>query len=482
MSTLKEKTAKGLGWGFVDNFVGAGVTAVVSILLARILSPEEFGLIGMITIFISLGASLMDSGFSGALIRKKGASDKDFSTVFYTNLLLSIVIYALLFALAPSIAGFLDNEILSDLIRVLGLSVIIISFTQVQKVIFIRKIDFKTQAIISLSASLVSGVVSIWMALKGFGVWSLVVQQLSKQAVVSLLMWVFSSWKPSFTFSVSSFKEMFSFGSRLLACSVISVIWNEIYSFVIGKMYNPVSVGYFVRAEKFKSMVTSNIGQVVQKVGYPVMSSINDDPERQVRVYRKVVRLTMLLTSTLVFGLAGCAEAMIEVLIGPKWLHSAEFLKILAISGLFLPMILSSVNVFNANGKSNITLILEIIKTLLAVIPVTLGIIFDINALLWGMAGVSVMSYLIHAVFVSKEIKYSVTKQIGDILPFIVISTVMSFIVSLVGTVGLSPLLLLIVQVGTGFIIVLLSYEFIYKSEEYYDVKNQVLKMLHLKK
>lgn len=482
MSTLKEKTAKGLGWGFVDNFVGAGVTAVVSILLARILSPEEFGLIGMITIFISLGASLMDSGFSGALIRKKGASDKDFSTVFYTNLILSIVIYALLFALAPTIARFLNNEILSDLIRVLGLSVIIISFTQVQKVTFIRKIDFKTQAIISLSASLVSGVVSIWMALKGFGVWSLVVQQLSKQAVVSILMWVFSSWKPSLTFSISSFREMFSFGSRLLACSVISVIWNEIYSFVIGKMYNPVSVGYFVRADKFKSMVTSNIGQVVQKVGYPVMSSINDDPERQVRVYRKVVRLTMLLTSTLVLGLVGCAEAMIEVLIGPKWLPSAEFLKILAVSGLFLPLILSSVNVFNANGKSNITLILEIIKTLLAVIPVTLGIILDINALLWGMAGVSVVSYLIHALFVSREIKYSVIEQVGDILPFIVISTVMSFIVSLMGTIPLSPLPLLILQVGVGFIIVLLSYEFIYKSEEYFDVKNQILKMLHIKK
>lgn len=482
MSTLKEKTAKGLGWGFVDNFVGAGVTAVVSILLARILSPEEFGLIGMITIFISLGASLMDSGFSGALIRKKGASDKDFSTVFYTNLILSIVIYALLFALAPTIAWFLNNEILSDLIRVLGLSVIIISFTQVQKVTFIRKIDFKTQAIISLSASLVSGVVSIWMALKGFGVWSLVVQQLSKQAVVSILMWVFSSWKPSLTFSISSFREMFSFGSRLLACSVISVIWNEIYSFVIGKMYNPVSVGYFVRADKFKSMVTSNIGQVVQKVGYPVMSSINDDPERQVRVYRKVVRLTMLLTSTLVLGLVGCAEAMIEVLIGPKWLPSAEFLKILAVSGLFLPLILSSVNVFNANGKSNITLILEIIKTLLAVIPVTLGIILDINALLWGMAGVSVVSYLIHALFVSREIKYSVIEQVGDILPFIVISTVMSFIVSLMGTIPLSPLPLLILQVGVGFIIVLLSYEFIYKSEEYFDVKNQILKMLHIKK
>lgn len=482
MSTLKEKTAKGLGWGFVDNFVGTGITAVVSILLARILSPQEFGLVGMIAIFISLGNSLMDSGFSGALIRKKDATDKDLSTVFYTNLILSIVIYAILYLCAPAIGSFLGNSFLTTLLRVLGLSVVIMSFTQVQKVNFIRKIDFRTQAIISLAASLVSGVVSIWMALKGCGVWSLVAQQLSKQAVVSLLLWVFSTWKPSFTFSFASFKEMFGFGSRLLACSLISVIWNEIYSLVIGKMYNPIAVGYFTRAEKFKTMVTSNIGQVVQRVGYPVMSSIRDDVERQVRVYRKVVRLTILLTSTLVLGLIGCADAMIDVLIGPKWLPAAHYLRILGISGMFLPLILSSVNVFNANGKSDITLLLEIIKTALAVIPVTLGIIFDIDALLWGMVGITLLSYLIHAAFVSKEIPYSVGQQVRDILPPIVISACMAVAVHFVGMVEMAPFPLLLLQVAVGFVIVLVCYEFICPSEEYTELKGMVLKVLHLKK
>lgn len=482
MSTLKEKTAKGLGWGFIDNFVGTGITAVVSIILARILSPEEFGLVGMIAIFIALGNSLMDSGFSGALIRKENVTDKDLSTVFYTNLILSIIIYAILFVSAPFIAEFLNTPILVKLVRILSLSVLIMSFTQVQKVNFIRKIDFRTQAIISLAASLVSGIASIWMALDGYGVWSLVVQQLSKQAVVSLLLWIFSTWKPSAVFSWSSFKEMFYFGSKLLACSIISVIWNEIYSLVIGKMYNPVSVGYFTRAEKFKSLVTSNIGQVVQRVGYPVMSSIQNDPQRQVRVYRKVVRLTMLITSTLVMGLIGCADAMIEVLIGAKWLPAAEYLRILGLSGIFLPLILSSVNVFNANGKSDKTLLLEIIKTALAVIPVTLGIVCNIKFLLWGMVGISLLSYLIHAAFVAKEINYTVWQQVKDILPFFIISSVMSILVHFIGELEIKALYLLVLQIAVGFAITLAAYEIFYKSEEYTDIKNEMMRVLRLKK
>lgn len=481
MSTLKEKTAKGLGWGFIDNFLGAGITAVVSIILARLLSPEEFGLVGMIAIFISLGSSLMDSGFSGALIRKREATDTDLSTVFYTNLLLSILIYLALYTSAPSISRFLNNDSLTLILRVMSVSVIIVAFTQVQKVNFVRKIDFRTQAIISLSASVVSGVVSIWMALAGYGVWSLVAQQISKQMVVSLLLWFFSKWRPSFTFSISSFREMFGFGSRLLACSLISVIWNEIYSLVIGKMYNPIAVGYFTRAEKFKTMVTSNIGQVVQRVGYPVLSSIQDDSERQLRVYRKVVRLTILLTSTLVLGLVGCADAMIEVLIGSKWLPAADFLRVLGISGMFLPLILSSVNVFNANGKSNITLLLEIIKTALAVIPVGLGILFDIQALLWGLVASTVLSYLVHALFVSREISYPFWSQLGDILPFIAISGLMSVAVHFTGLLPIAALPLLLLQIFVGFIIVLISYEFIYKPEEYTELKGEIWKFLRIR-
>ena len=483
MSTLKEKTAKGLGWGFVDNLLGAGFTAVVSIILARILSPEEFGLVGMITIFIVLGTNLMDSGFTNALIRKEEVTDKDLSTVFYTNLAIGLAIYSILYFTAPLIASFLEEGILVELLRVLGLSVVILSFGQVQRVTFIRKIDFRTQAIISMAASVVSGVCSIWMALEGCGVWSLVAQQLSKQATVALLLWVFSTWKPSLIFSVKSFREMFAFGSKLLACSIISVIWNEIYSFVIGKLYSPVSVGYFSRAEKFKSMVTINIGQVVQRVGYPVMSTIQNDPERQVRVYRKIVRLTILITSTLVMGLLGCADAMIEVLIGAKWLPAGDYLRILGLSGIFIPLLLGSVNVFNANGKSEITLKLEIIKTLLAVIPVTLGIIYNIEMLLWGMVGITVASYLIHAGYVSREIPYTVWMQVKDIMPYLVISGVMGLAVNYIGELLEAPaLVVLIVQVATGFAITVFSYEIVYKSEEYKDVRNEALKMLQIRK
>lgn len=482
-STLKEKTAKGLGWGFIESISGTGLTAIVSIILANILAPEQFGLVGMVAIFVTLGNSLMDSGFSGALIRKSDVTDKDLSTVFYTNLALGAGIYAILYAISPWVASFLGYEILTKLLRVLSLSVIIVSFTQVQKVNFIRKIDFKTQAIISLIAAVTSGVASIWMALTGWGVWALVAQQLSKQAMISILLWVFSSWKPSLVFSVKSFREMFNFGSKLLASSLISTIWNEIYSFVIGKMYNPVQVGYFVRADKFKSLVTQNIGQVVQKVGYPVMSTIQDDPTRQVRVYSRIVRLTMLITCTLVMGLLGCAESMIHVLIGEQWLPSVPYLRLLGLSGLFLPLILASVNVFNANGKSEVTLKLEVIKTLLAAIPVTLGIIYDINMMLWGMVAVSALSYLVHAWYVSKEIPYSLVRQVADIIPFFACSAVMGGVVYVIGNaIELSPLLTLLVQLAAGFVITVISYEFIYRAEEYRDIRNQALKVLKLKK
>ena len=482
MSTLKEKTAKGLSWGFIDSLSNTGFTAIISIILARILSPEEFGLIGMIAIFIALGNSLMDSGFSGALIRKESVTNEDLSTVFYTNLALGTIIYFILYAIAPAISIFLNTDILCNLIRVLGLSVIIVSFSQIQKVNFTRKIDFKTQAIISLIASLLSGVISIWMALTGFGVWSLVAQQLSRQCTISILLWIFSNWKPDATFSAKSFKEMFSFGSKLLACSLISVIWSEVYSFVIGKMYNPVTVGYFSRAEKFKGLATSNIGQVVQRVGYPIMSSIQNEPERQVRVYRRVIRVTVLLAGSLVMGLVGCADAMIEVLIGAKWLPASEYLRILGISGLFLPIIVVSVNVFNANGKSNITLILEVIKIFLAAIPILLGVIFNMKLMLWGIVGITFITYMIHAAFVAKEIEYSVWQQLKDIVPFIIISVIMSAIVYCVGMIDLKPVVQLILQIITGFLVLLVTYEYIYKAEEYTDIKGVLLKVLRIKK
>jgi teichuronic acid exporter len=483
MSNLKEKTAKGLGWGFVDNFLGTGVSALISIILARLLSPSDFGMVGMIAIFISVASSIMDSGFSGALIRKQNAGDADFNTVFYTNMVLGVILYIVLFFTAPAISSFYGIPLLRDIVRLMAISVIIVSFTQVQRAIFIRKIDFKTQTIISLSASLLSGVAGIWMALKGCGVWSLVVQQLSRLAIVSILLWCFSSWKPSFRFSVSSFKEMFSFGSKLMVSSLISVVWNEVYSLIIGKFYNPSLVGQYNRSEKFKTMVTTNIGQVVQRVSYPVMSNILDEKERQVRVYRKVIKTTVLITFTLGFGLMACADSMILSLIGDKWFPAIEFLRILLLSGIFLPLLYSSVNVFNVNGKSNLTLLLEVIKTILAVIPVLLGIYFSINALLWSLVGVSVVSYFIHAFFVAKVMNYSLRHQIADVLPYLGLSVLMGVFVYFTGWIlgDMIVYLKLCIQLLAGLLFTIFNYEIIFKSEEYGELKREFFRIIRLK-
>ena len=233
---LKAKTAKGVGWGFADNILGLGITAVANIILARILSPADFGIIGMTAIFMTLSTSLVDSGFTGALTRKKDTVKADFDTVFYFNLAVSCLLYAVLFFCSPFIARFFREPILVPVIRILGISLIINAFGIVQKIILVRRIDFRTQAWISLVSSFAAAVAAVAMAFYGFGVWSLVVLQVGKLAVNTILLWSLSRWHPGLCFSRKSFRDMFSVGSRLLITSIISTIWSEMYSFIIGKM------------------------------------------------------------------------------------------------------------------------------------------------------------------------------------------------------------------------------------------------------
>lgn len=482
MGNLKQQTAVGMSWSLIENIMGTGTTAIISIILANLLTPHEVGLVGMIAIFITLSNALMDGGFSGALIRKTEAEHKDYCTVFYTNLAISILLYAILYLTAPVVADFLNEPVLCGIIRIMGSSIIILAFSQVQRVYFIRRLDFKTQAIIAFCASLCSGAVSIVMAVKGWGVWSLVAQLLSKQAVQSILLWLFSSWKPGLCFSVRSFREMFNFGSKLVLSSIVSAMWSEVYAFAMGKLYTPAIVGLYSRADKFKSMVTSNIGMAAQRAGYPVLSRVNDDKERQMRVYRKMVRSTTLVISTLVSGLIATAPAMVETLIGEQWLPCAEYLRILALSGIFLPLMLTAVNLFNANGNSNRTLTLELIKTALAAIPVLAGVFVGIYAMLWAIAATTAIAYLIHLVYVSKEVECSVLQQIKDILPFLLISAVMGCAVYAIeyftAELPIAPLPLLLVQVATGAVLTLLLYEFVYNCEEYREMKSFVLSVI----
>lgn len=471
---LKTKTAKGVGWGFTENVLGSGITALANIILARILSPADFGIIGMTTIFMTLSTSLVDSGFTGALTRKKDTVKADFDTVFYFNLTVSCALYAVLYLCAPLIASFFSEEILVPIIRILGISLIINALGIVQRVILVRRIDFRTQAWISLASSVTAAVIAVTMAFCGFGVWSLVVLQVAKLAVNTLLLWIVSSWHPGRLFSKASFRSMFSFGSRLLLTSIVSTLWSEMYSLIIGKMYSSSVLGQYSRADKVKGMVTTNISTVMQKVSYPVLSSIQDESDRQVHVYRKVLKTTVLISFTAVFGMWAVAGPFMVTVFGNQWLPSVHYLRILCFSGLFLPLMMCSANVINADGRSDITLFLEILKTVMGLVPVIFGIFLSVEALLWSMVGVSAILYVIHAVYVSKVIRYSVGRQLMDILPVFMVSAVMGAAVNFMNMLSLPQWLLLIIQVAAGGVIIILIYEFVYRCSEYQDIKNEL--------
>ena len=475
---LKAKTAKGVGWGFADNILGLGITAAANIILARILSPADFGIIGMTAIFMTLSTSLVDSGFTGALTRKKDAVKADFDTVFYFNLAVSCLLYAVLFFCSPFIARFFKEPILVPVIRILGISLVINAFGIVQKIILVRRIDFRTQAWISLVSSFAAAVAAVVMAFYGFGVWSLVVLQVGKLAVNTILLWSVSKWHPGLCFSRKSFRDMFSFGGRLLITSIISAIWSEMYSFIIGKMYSSSVLGQYSRADKVKNMVTSNVSSVMQKVSYPVLASIQDEGERQINVYRKILKTTVLISFTAVFGVWAVAGPFILTFFGDQWLPAVGYLRIMCFSGLFLPLMMCSVNVINADGRSDITLVLEILKTVMGLIPVVFGIIFSVEALLWSMVGVSFILFVVHAAYVSKVIHYSVGRQLADILPTLCVSIVMALIVNAMNMLAIPQWLLLLLQICAGGTIVVLAYEFVYKSTEYRDIKNELFRLI----
>lgn len=480
VENLKEKTAKGVEWGFIDNLGGTGILAVVNLVLARLLTPQEFGIVGMTSIFITLSTSLVDSGFTGALTRKATVDEKDLNTVFYFNLLTSCVLYAVLFFTAPLIAVFFSQPVLTGVIRILGLSLIVTALSIVQKVILVRKLDFRTQAIVSVVSAVVSGAAGIWMAAAGFGVWSLVVMQLLRLALATVLLWLFSRWMPAFLFSVSSFREMFSFGGRLLLTAVISTVWSEIYSFIIGKVYAPSVLGQYSRADKFRNMVTSNVSIVMQRVTYPVLASIQDEKQRQARAYRKILRTTVLISFTSVLGLAAAAESFVLTLVGEQWVPAVGYLRILCLSGLFIPLMMCSSNIINANGRSDTTLYLEIMKTVLAVIPVLAGIFISMEALLWCTVAVSAVSYLVYALMVSRSVDYPVRAQLKDIAPYFVSSAVMASVVFCLSWLPVPQWAILLIQLAAGVAVTVFTYEKVYRNEEYQDVKNALLKLMKL--
>ena len=360
--TLKQKTISGLKWSFIDNTANIGLSFIIGIILARLLSPQEFGLIGMITIFIALASSFVNSGFSQALIRKQNCSQTDYSTIFYFNLIVGVVFYLLLFFTAGNISSFFNEPLLKPMVRVLSLGIIINALTLIQSTRLTKQINFKLQTKISIISTVISGAVGIVMAYRGFGVWSLIAKTIIGYFLTSVFLWYWNKWKPSFIFSISSFKELFSFGSKLLVSGIIDTIYRNVYYLVIGKYFSAVELGYYTRADQFQALPSSNLQGIIGRVSYPVMATIQDDIPRLREAYTKLIRSTMLITFVLMLGMAAIARPMILTLIGENWEPCVIYVQMLCFVGMFYPLHALNLNMLQIQGRSDLFLRLEIIK------------------------------------------------------------------------------------------------------------------------
>lgn len=463
-----------MGWSAVENVTRIGVTFVVSIILARLLSPEEYGLIGILTIFIAIFNAIVDSGFTNALIRKQNATDTDYSTVFYTNLVLSVFLAATLFFCAKPISVFFERPELVSLTQVMSSVVIINALAIVQRARTTKTVDFKTQTKITFISSIGSGVIGIAMAYMGYGVWALVGQQISNQLLSTVFFWIYNRWLPKFIFSWVSFKEMWTFGSKLLASGLIDTAWKEIYQIVIGKCYSPATLGLYTRAKQFADLCSSNLTSVVQRVSYPVLSTIQDDRVRLKLAYQRVIKTTMLPTFVLMLGMAACAESMIYVLIGDQWLECVPMLQIICTYGMLYPLHALNLNMLQVQGRSDLFLKLEIIKKTIGLGPLFLGIFVDIYLMLAGSLVTSLISYYLNAYYSGPFLNYSIKDQVKDILPSFGIAITMAMPVFAMSFIPMNPFVLLPLQIITGAIITITICE-VTKLPEYLELKDIAL-------
>ena len=469
--SLKDKTVKGTFWSAADAFIGQGVTFIVGIVLARILSPEEYGLIGIVTIFTTVMLGVVDSGFSNALIRKIKVTDDDYSTLFYFNLLVSVLMFALLYAGAPWIAHFFERPQLTSLTRVMGLLLIFQALSIVQYTILSRNVDFKTKTKASVVSAIISGIVGIAMAYAGFGVWALVAQQLARQLLYSVCLWILNKWWPKLRFSVESFKYMWGFGWKLLLSGLLDKIWAQLYQTVVGKFYNPATLGQYTRAKEYAGIFSINFTSIIQRVSYPVLSQVQNDKERMVNGYRKIIKATMFVTAVVMVSMGAVAEPLIYCLIGPQWGEAASYLPLICVSMSLYPLHSINLNMLQIQGRTDIFLYLEIVKKVIAIAPICLGIFVSIYWMLIGSIFAGVVNFFLNSYYSGKELGYSSLMQLLDVAPSYGVAFLMAISVYFIKYLPINNWLILALQIVVGFVVMVVVCE-LTNLQEYKDTKN----------
>jgi len=469
--SLKQRTISGLSWNFTGNFVDKAIAFVIGIILARLLTPREYGLVGMVSIFIILTQPFVNSGFSQALIRKKKCTQTDFSTIFYFNFFAGVLLYAILFCVAPYISNFFDEPQLTTITRAIGLIIILEAASLIQITILTREVNFKIQTKIKIIASLVSGIVGIFLAYKGYGVWSLVFKKIVSSTLTSSMLWINNKWKPQLVFSFSVIKELFGFSSKLLISGIIDKVYYNIYNLVIAKYFSAKELGLYTRAQNFKDLGAQQISEIISTVAFPVLSSIQDEPNRLKDNYIKIMTATMFVVFSLMFVLCAVSESLVLTLIGEKWAESIIYLQLLSLVGIYYPMYTLTRSLLYVFGKSGLNLKLQILTKTLAIPTILVGINFGIEYMIIAMIITGLLDFFVKAYYSGKLIGYSIINLLKDLTPSFFLSiSVGACLFVIQALLKTSPIITLLAQGFTGAVL-LIGLSELFRIREYLFIK-----------
>lgn len=475
---FKKNMIGALTWSSVNIFGVQLVQLIIGIILARILMPADFGLIGVLFVFFGLSTVLIDGGFGQGLIKKTNADNKDFSTVFFLNIFLSLILYVILYFSAPFIAKFFSQPELVSLSRIVFLAVLIFPFYQTQQIQLLKNLNYKKLATINIGSVFLSGILAAMLAANGYGVWALVYQQLSFHLCRFLLFNLYVKWRPTLSFQFSTIRELWGFTLPLLGQSILNVIFNQIYMVIIGRFYPMSQVGYFSQANKYSETVNAATQNVLSMGTFPSFTRIQDDKERLLRIYRRLTTSVSMITFPLVIFLIIAAEPIIITLISEKWLSSVVLLQLLLLANFFNPQYTINVNILNATGSSRTTLRLEIIKKSLIMVSIFACFSFGIQVMLAGFVVANFLAYLLSLVSIKKSLKHYYKHQIGDVLKTLVISIIVGGITWMMQYLLTAILLKLVVQgiIFTLLYFITLKIFFPEKTQEVMEGLKNILK------
>jgi O-antigen/teichoic acid export membrane protein len=458
---FKDKTIGPFFWSFVERFGQQGIQFFFSVALARLLVPDDFGIIGMISIFLLLSATVVDAGFGQALVQKKEISATDTSTVFWFSVAAGVIMTSAICLAAPWIADFFGQPILKPITRLAACQTLISSFSVVQRALLQRDLLFRLRAKITLAAVIISGLVSVGMAFFGFGVWSLALQTFIYVLVMNIGFWIFHPWRPSITFKSSSFKELYRFGSKILAAGVLDTVFVNLLSVIIGKFYPPAALGFYTRAQNLVRLASNSISGVLGQVNFPVLARIAHDREQTVRVFSKVLLFSVMLIAPAMFGLMAAAPQIIEVLLGPRWLPVVPFLVPAGIIGIAFPIQYLNQNVLMSLGRSDAFLKLEIARKAVVGIFLALTVSWGVMPMIWGQTAAALVGMSLTVACTGIFLGYGLRRQIKDFGMVLVFCSLMGMGVYAVGKTGYPLVLKLLLQVccgGAGYGLMLILY------------------------